>query len=66
MTKSLLSMQKSISKSGIEIRSGFINLSKRRLCSIGSRAVIPKAKATKDPAPDPLPGPTGTSLSFDH
>ena len=63
---SRLSMQKSISKSGIEILSGLINLSKRRLCSIGSKAVIPNANATSEPAPEPLPGPTGTSLSLDH
>ena len=43
-----------------------MNLSNRRLCSIGSSAVIPSAYATKEPAPDPLPGPTGTSLSLDH
>ena len=63
---SRLSIQKSISKSGIEILSGLINLSNRRLCSIGSKAVIPNAKATSEPAPEPLPGPTGTSLSLDH
>ena len=66
MTLSLFSMQKSISKSGIDILSGFRNLSKRSPCSSGSRVVIPNANATKDPAPEPLPGPTGTSLSLDH
>ena len=42
ITLSLFSMQKSMSKSGIDILSGFKNLSKRRPCLIGSRAVIPK------------------------
>ena len=27
---------------------------------------MPIANATSEPAPDPLPGPTGTSLFFDH
>ena len=55
-----------MSKSGIESLSGFKNLSNKSPCSIGSSAVMPIAKATKEPAPDPLPGPTGTSLFFDH
>ena len=59
-------MQKSISKSGIEILSGFKNLSNTRPYLIGSMAVMPSAKATNDPAPEPLPGPTGISLSFAH
>ena len=66
ITLSLFSIQKSISKSGIDILSGFKNLSKRRPCSKGSRVVMPNANATKDPAPEPRPGPTGTSLSLDH
>ena len=66
ITLSLFSMQKSMSKSGIDILSGLRNLSKRRPCLIGSRAVIPRQNATKEPAPDPLPGPTGTSLFLDH
>ena len=66
MTLSRLSMQKSMSKSGIDILSGLINLSKRRLCSIGSNSVIPNANATNEPAPDPRPGPTGISFDFDH
>ena len=28
--------------------------------------VIPRTKATNDPAPEPLPGPTGTSLFLAH
>ena len=31
---------------------------------IGSRSVIPSDQATIEPAPDPLPGPTGISLLF--
>ena len=58
-TKSLFSSQKSISKSGIEIRSGFKNLSKIKLNLIGSISVIDRHQATSEPAPDPLPGPTG-------
>ena len=59
-------MQKSTSKSGIDRRSGLRNLSNRRPWIIGSKVVIPSAKATNDPAPEPLPGPTGTSLFLDH
>ena len=65
-TKSLLSSQKSISKSGIEIRSGFKNLSKIKLNFIGSTSVIDKHQATREPAPEPLPGPTGISCFFAH
>ena len=61
-TKSLFSSQKSISKSGIDILSGFKNLSKIKLNLIGSISVIDKHHATNDPAPDPLPGPTGISF----
>ena len=63
-TKSLFSSQKSISKSGIDILSGFKNLSKIRLNLIGSTSVIDKHQATKEPAPEPLPGPTGISFFF--
>ena len=55
-----------MSKSGIDILSGFKNLSNRRLYFKGSILVIPRTNATNDPAPDPLPGPTGTSLSLAH
>ena len=51
-----------MSKSGIEILSGFKNLSKIKLNLIGSTSVIDKHQATNEPAPDPLPGPTGISL----
>ena len=57
-------MQKSISISGRLILSGFRNLSKRRLCFMGSRFVIPSAYATRLPAAEPLPGPTGMFLFF--
>ena len=33
---------------------------------MGSNAVMPRQKATNDPAPEPLPGPTGTLLSLDQ
>jgi hypothetical protein len=33
---------------------------------IGSNSVIVNAQATKDPAPDPLPGPTGMLLFLAH
>ena len=65
-TRSLFSSQKSISKSGIDILSGFKNLSKIRLNFIGSTSVIDKHQATKEPAPEPLPGPTGISFFFAH
>ena len=61
-TKSLFSSQKSISKSGIEILSGFKNLSKIKSNLIGSISVIDRAQATREPAPEPLPGPTGISF----
>jgi len=35
-----------------------------RLNFIGSTSVIDKHQATKEPAPEPLPGPTGISFSF--
>ena len=57
---------KSISKSGIEILSGFKNLSKIRLNLIGSTSVISNDHATNDPAPDPRPGPTGILFFLAH
>ena len=48
----------------MEIRSGFKNLSNIKLNLIGSTSVIDKHHATKDPAPDPLPGPTGIFVIF--
>ena len=64
MTSPRLSIQKSISISGILIRSGFRNLSNNKLCLIGSISVIPSAYETKLPAAEPLPGPTGIFLFF--
>ena len=57
-------MQKSISISGIDIRSGLRNLSNSKLYFIGSTSVIPVVYATIEPAADPLPGPTGIRLVF--
>ena len=65
-TKSLFSSQKSISKSGIDILSGFKNLSKIKSNFIGSISVIESDQATNDPAPDPRPGPTGILFAFAH
>ena len=59
-------MQKSISKSGIDIRDGLRNLSKSKEYLIGSKSVIVNANATKLPAPEPRPGPTGIPLAFAH
>src|SRR6185503_17946385 len=53
MTWSRRSMQKSMSKSGIETRSGLRKRSKRRLYGIGSRSVMRIEYATIDPAPEP-------------
>ena len=33
---------------------------------IGSISVIERDQATSEPAPDPLPGPTGISFFFAH
>ena len=43
ITRSRLSMQKSISISGIDTRSGFKNRSNSKLCSSGSISVMPRA-----------------------
>ncbi len=60
ITSSRLSIQKSTSTSGILIRSGLRNRSKSSPYRMGSMSVILRAKATKLPAAEPLPGPTGT------
>ena len=65
-TSSLFSWQKSISKSGRVTLFGFRNLSKSKPYFIGSKSVIPNAQATSDPAPEPLPGPTGIFFLFAH
>jgi hypothetical protein len=33
---------------------------------MGSISVMERAQATREPAPDPLPGPTGISFFFAH
>ena len=53
------SSSKSISISGIEIRSGLRKRSNRRSYFIGSMWVIPRQYATTEPAAEPRPGPTG-------
>ena len=55
-----------MSKSGIERRSGFRNRSKSSLCSSGSTRVMSSEYATKDPAPEPRPGPTGMTCHNPH
>ena len=45
-----------MSISGIEIRSGFRKRSKSRSNSRGSRFVMPRAYATREPAAEPRPG----------
>ena len=55
-----------MSKSGMETRSGFKKRSKSRPYWIGSTSVINKDHATIEPAPDPLPGPTGIDWDFAH
>ena len=49
---------KSISISGIVTLDGFKKRSNNKLYLIGSISVIPMAKLTKEPAAEPLPGPT--------
>ncbi len=61
MTSSRRSTQKSVSISGIEMRSGFRKRSKSRLYLSGSRSVIFKQYATTEPTAEPRPGPTGMS-----
>ena len=52
------SSSKSISISGIDIRSGLRKRSKRSWYLIGSILVMPRQYATADPAAEPRPGPT--------
>ena len=52
-------MQKSMSKSGAETRSGLRKRSKSRPNRIGSMSVILRLYAMSEPAPEPRPGPTG-------
>ncbi len=55
-----------MSKSGMEIRSGFKNLSNKSPYSRGSSSVILKPYATIEPAPLPRPGPNIIPLSLPH
>ncbi len=50
----------------MEILSGLRKRSNISPNLIGSKSVIDKHQATKDPAPEPLPGPTGILLCFAH
>src|ERR1700732_2517636 len=59
MTSSRRSWQKSMSKSGIDTRSGLRNRSNSRPKRSGSRSVMVSAQATTEPAPDPRPGAAG-------
>ena len=63
-TDSLPSSSKSISISGIEIRSRFRKRSNRSPYFMGSISVILRQYATADPAAEPLPGPTETPISL--
>ncbi len=64
MTSSRPSLQKSMSMSGIEMRSRLRNRSNRRSCFSGSTSVMPSAYATREPAALPRPGPTGIPCSL--
>jgi len=55
-------MQKSTSKSGMLSRSGLRKRSNSKLNLIGSISVILGNRPASEPAPEPLPGPTGMSL----
>ncbi len=56
-------MQKSMSISGIDTRSGFRKRSKSNSFCSGSMSVISMQYATSEPAADPRPGPTGMPCS---
>ena len=57
------SRQKSMSTSGMEIRSGLRNRSNSRSYCMGSMSVMCIDQATMLPAALPRPGPTGTPIS---
>ena len=57
-------MQKSMSISGIDMRSGFRKRSNSSSFCSGSMSVISMQYATSDPAADPRPGPTGMPCSL--
>src|SRR5438874_168174 len=66
MTLSRCVSQKSMSKSGIDTRSGLRKRSNSRPSAIGSRSVMVSDQATTEPAREPRPGPTGMSLAVAH
>ena len=63
MTSPRRAWQKSMSMSGIEMRSGFRNRSKSRSYLSGSISVMRRAQETIDPAALPRPGPTEMPFS---
>ena len=64
ITRSRPFTEKSMSISGIDMRSAFRKRSNRRSYSSGSTSVILSAYETIEPAADPRPGPTAIPLSF--
>ena len=64
ITRPRLAWQKSISKSGMDTRSGFKNRSNSSAYLSGSKSVILSEYATSEPAPEPRPGPTGQPWFF--
>ena len=64
MTSPRRASQKSMSMSGGLMRSSLRKRSKMRSFSIGSMSVMRSAQATRLPAAEPRPGPTGMRLSF--
>ena len=62
ITSPRLSIQKSISISGMLTRSGFRNRSKIKVYLVGSISVIFRQYETRLPAAEPLPGPTAILL----
>ena len=63
MTSPRRRSQKSMSMSGSDTRSGLRKRSKMRSYSMGSTSVIRRQYATKLPAAEPRPGPTGMPCS---
>ena len=53
-----------MSMSGIDLRPGFRNLSKRSPYRIGSTSVISRQYAASEPAAEPRPGPTWMPFVF--
>ena len=63
MTSPRRRSQKSMSISGSDTRSGFRKRSKMRSYCSGSTSVMRRQNATRLPAADPRPGPTGIPCS---